>query len=251
MYCVRRVCAAVFAAAAVVCCACGPPPAQAGDRLDNIILFSGRDLWRNGVFANGGLLWAPNGFGRSGFLLKAQLSSGIYRYESEGLGTVYGGELKAALLPGWAFKRGRFELRLFAGPDLELHRLWPDDPYNSLRGRRLGLALALDAWDEPTEATMIAGDASYSTVGPTVAARIAAGWKAFKQFQFYVGPEVQVYGGDGYRQLRGGIHITSLKTGQREWSAALGWAFETAKQQSPYVRFGFVQRLNPASAGSE
>lgn len=241
--------AVIAAAAFVVCCVCTvPSPAHADDdRLANFILYSGRDLWRNGLFANGGLLWAPNGIDRSGFLLKAQLSTGIYRYQSEGLGTVYGGEMKGQILPGWGFKRGQFELKLFAGPDLETHRLWPDDRANSLRGTRLGLTLAADLWDNPTVGTMIAADVSFSTIGPNCAARIAAGLRAFDQF--YVGPEFQAYGGDGYRQFRFGAHITSLKTGQREWSAAVGWAVETNKGASPYVRLGFVQRLNPESDG--
>ena len=114
----------------------------------------------------------------------------VYRYNSGALGnaTVYGGELKGQVLPGWGFKRGRFELKLFAGPDLETHRLLPDDPSNSLRGTSVGLALATELWNEPTPTTMLAADASLSTIGPNYAARIAAGWQAFDQF--YVGPEI-------------------------------------------------------------
>ena len=54
---------------------------------------------------------------------------------------------------------------------------------------------------------------------------------------------MQVYGGDGYRQARFGAHITSLKTGTHEWSAAFGWAFDSDRRDSPYVRLGFMQRL--------
>ena len=243
----RRVCAAVAAAAFVVCSVCSASgPARAGDDDDDLahlILFSGRDLWRNGVFAYGGLLWAPDGFDTSGFMLKTLLSVGAYRYNSGALGnvTVYGGELKGQVLPGWGFKRGHFELKLFAGLDIETHRLWPDDPTNSLRGTSVGLALATELWNEPTANTMIAADASLTTIGPNYAARIAAGWHAFDQF--YIGPETQVYGGDGYRQFRFGVHVTSLKTGKREWSAAVGWAVDTDKRDSPYVRLGFMQRL--------
>lgn len=246
MRCGRRVSAAAATAAAfIVCCVCLVSwSAQAGDdNLARLILFSGRDLWRNGVFAYDGLLWAPGGFDTSGFMLKTLLSAGAYRYNSGALGgeTVYGGELKGRLLPGWGFKRGRFELKLFAGPDLEMHKLWPNDPSNDLRGTRFGLALAMELWDEPSATTMLAADASFSTVGPNYAARIAFGWRAFEQF--YVGPETQVYGCDGYSQFRLGAHITSLKTGKREWSAAAGWAIDTDKRESPYVRLGFMQRL--------
>jgi hypothetical protein len=245
MRCGRRVCAAVVAAAAfIVCCVgSGAWPAQAGDddELAHFILFSGRDLWRNGVFAHGGLMWAPDGFDTSGFMLKTLLSAGAYSYNSGALGTVYGGELKGQVLPGWGFKHRRFELKAFAGLDVETHRLWPDDPNNNLRGTSLGLALAMELWHEPTTNTMIAADASLTTIGPNYAARIATGWRAFEQF--YIGPEAQVYGGEGYRQFRAGAHITSLKTGEREWSAAAGWAIDTDRRDSPYVRLGFLQRL--------
>lgn len=247
MRCGRRVCAAVAAAAAfVVCCLCSSPwRARAGydGDLPSVILFSGRDLWRNGVFAFGGLLWAPSGLDRGGFMLKTLLSTGLYRYNSEALGnlTVYGLELKGQVLPGWGFKRGAFELKLFAGPDVESHRLLPDDPTNSLRGTSFGLALAAELWDQPTTNTMLAADASFSTVGVNYAARVAFGWRAF--YQFYVGPETQVYGGDGYRQFRAGLHITSLRTGHQEWSAAIGWAVDTDRRDSPYVRLGLMQRL--------
>lgn len=226
-----------------------PSPAHAGgDSFANLILFSGRDLWRNGVFANGGLLWEPNGFDSSGFMLKTLLSGGAYRYDSGTLGTVIGGEFKAQVLPGWGFKRGHFALKLFAGLNFETHKLWPDDPANDLHGTSLGLAISTDLWDEPTTDTMVAADASFSTIGANYAARVAFGWRAFDMF--YVGPETQVYGGDGYRQFRAGAHITSLKTGQREWSAAVGWAVDTDKRESPYVRLGYLQRISPASDGT-
>ena len=44
------------------------------------MLFSGRDIWRNGVFAHGGFVVAPSGFDRDGLLLKVMLSGGLYRY---------------------------------------------------------------------------------------------------------------------------------------------------------------------------
>ena len=76
--------AVVAAAAFIVCCVCLLPwSARAGDDdgLAHFILFSGRDLWRNGVFAYGGVLWAPNGLETKGFMLKTLLSGGAYRYD--------------------------------------------------------------------------------------------------------------------------------------------------------------------------
>jgi hypothetical protein len=48
-------------------------------------LFSGADLWRDGRFMHGGLLWSPGGIDREGFTLEAMVSGGTYRYASGAL----------------------------------------------------------------------------------------------------------------------------------------------------------------------
>ena len=242
----RRVHAAASAAAAfIVCCVCLPTgPVWAGDDDDvaHVVLFSGRDFWRNGTFAYGGMLWAPDGFDQDGLLFKLLLSGGLYRYNAGSLGgdQVIGAEWLAQVLPGWRVTRERFEAKVFLGPEYENHRLWPDDPANSLRGQAFGLRFAIDLWDEPTATTMMAGDFSLSTVGPNYSARAAFGWRMLDQF--YAGPETQVYGGDGYAQWRLGAHITSFKTGDTEWSAAGGWAIDSNNRSSPYLRLGLMER---------
>ena len=71
---------------------------------------------------------------------------------------------------------------------------------------------------------------------------LGVGWHVLGEF--YLGPETQVYGGDGYRQFRLGAHVTSMKTGDTEWSAAAGWSFDTDRQSSPYVRLNLMQRIS-------
>ena len=243
----RRVRAAASVAAAfIVCCFCvAAGPARAGDDEDiaRTILFSGRDIWRNGAFVYGGLLYAPDGFEQDGLLFKLLLSSGLYRYNAGDLGgdEVIGAELIAQVLPGFRVTRNHFEAKVFMGPEFENHRLWPDDPGNRLRGPAFGLRFAIDLWDEPTPSTMLAGDLSLSTVGGNYSARAAFGWRVLDK-QFYAGPETQVYGGDGYAQWRVGMHITSFKTGDTEWSAAGGWAIDSNNRSSPYLRLGLMQR---------
>jgi hypothetical protein len=233
-----------LAATVVCCCVCvSAGKAIAGDDDEaRVILFSGRDLWFNGAFAYGGMLWSPGGFDHEGFTFKALLSGGAYRYRADNLGgvTVIGYELAGQLMPGWRIKRGRFEGKFFFGPELQGNRLRPDDPDNRLRGRRVGVAFAADLWYEPTPAMMMALDGSLSSIATNYTARAAVGWKAFDMF--YLGPETQVYGGDGYRQLRFGAHVTSFKTGTTEWSAAVGWAIGSDARDSAYLRLGFLQR---------
>jgi hypothetical protein len=239
--------AAVFIAAALLfCCVCviGRPAAADDDDEQRFILFSGRDIWRNGVFAHGGLLMAPGGFEQDGLMLKVLLSGGLYRYFSGGLGgeRIYGAEGTIQVLPGWRIKRGNLEAKFFFGLDLEQHRLWPDDPFNTLQGRSLGLRMSVDLWYEPTPSTMAAMDATVSSIATNHSARAAVGWRVIDE-QFYFGPEIALFASDGYRHFRLGGHFTAMKTGNMEWTAAGGWARDSDRQSSPYVRLGLMRKL--------
>ena len=206
------------------------------------MLFSGRDAWRNGFYAYGGTVWSPVGFDEDGLRFKILLSGGLYRYFAGNLNEdVTGTQWAAAFMPGWRFKRGPLEVKIFFGPEIATHRLWPDDPDNRLRGRSFGVRFAAEFWAEPTPLTLVTGDAALSSVGSNYAARIAFGWKVFEMF--YVGPETQIYGADDYKQLRFGLHITSMKTGDVEWSAALGWALDTDQRSSLYARLGLLLKM--------
>ena len=55
-----RVSAAMVVVAAFIVCCVGVSsgPARAGDDGAHLLLFSGADLWRDGQFMHGGLLWS-------------------------------------------------------------------------------------------------------------------------------------------------------------------------------------------------
>jgi len=247
MSCWRRVRATATAAAAFFCCCVGLPQGLAwADEDARTLLFSGRDIWLNGVFAYGGFVFAPGGLEDDGFLVKILLSGGLYRYDAENLGgeRVIGAEWLAQILPGWRIKRDVAEFKFFMGPEIQKHRLWPDDPANRLRGMSFGLRAAAEIWYEPTPATMIAADVSLSSIVTSNTARGAFGWRVLEDMLggVYVGPEIQYFGSDGYRHLRLGAHITSLKTDDIEWSAAVGWASDSSRRTSPYVRLNLMRR---------
>ncbi len=242
----RRVHAAAAAVAALAsCCVCiAAGPARADDIEDaRAIVFSGRDVWLNGVFLSGGMLWSPTAIEQDGLLFKLLLSGGLYRYNAGDLGgqRVTGTEFMAQLLPGWHVVRPGFEAKVFWGPEYQHHHLSQNDPANTLNGSKLGLRFAGEIWIEPTNATMLAADASISTIGTSSSARVGFGWKVLDMF--YSGPEAQVYKGDGYSQWRLGAHVTSFRTGDAEWSAAGGWSLDTNNRSSPYLRLGFMQRM--------
>lgn len=213
-----------------------------GGRPDSLLFFSGFDLWRNGAFAHDGLLWAPQGLDHQGFLLKLMIGGGLYRYYSGALSrNVIGREFSASILPGWRFKRGRFTATVFAGLDVQYHRLSPDDPSSTLRGTAAGLRGGVELWYEPTADTMVSADASATSIGPSYSARAAFGWRIFDRF--YLGPEIQAFAFDNdYRQFRVGAHATALKTGPVEWSAGMGWARDSDDRDGLYGRLGMILR---------
>jgi hypothetical protein len=211
----------------------------AGARL---LIFSGTDFWRNGGFLHGGVLWAPDGLDQDGFRFKGLLSGGYYQYQSGALGDapIQGRETLALLMPGWRFKRGTTEVSVFAGLDLENHRLSPDDPSSALRGSDVGLRFAANIWTEPTPGSMAAADASISTIARSYSVHGAIGWRLADLF--YLGPELASFASGDYRQDRVGIHVTALHFGDTEWSAAAGWARDSDRRAGAYVRVGISAR---------
>ena len=250
MRCRRRVHAAIAIAAAFHCCVLWPAPRVAAEEeYSQVMQFSGRDLWRNGVFAYSGFLFAPGGFDRDSLMLKVLMNGGLYRYWPSSMPgeRVVGAEWQTQILPGFRIKRGDAEIKVFFGPEWQTHWLEPDDPGNRLRGRNFGLRFAGELWWERTPDTLIAGDASLSTLATSHSARLAYGWRVTGELlndeSFYVGPEVQYFGADGYAQTRVGLHVTSMRTEDIEWSVGIGYARDTDGHSSPYVRLGLSQRL--------
>jgi hypothetical protein len=237
-----RVSAAAAVAVVFFCCGPSASAGQTGGASERLILFSGGDFARNAAFAHGGLLWSPRGLELPGFTFRLLLSGGAYRYTSGALGNVdvTGREFVAQFLPGWRFTGKRVELKVFAGLDVQNHRLSPDDPSSRLRGADVGLRVAADYWFEPTLQTMIAANGSVSTIVNSYDARAAYGWKLWDRF--YAGPEAQMFASNGYRQWRIGAHVTGFKTQSVEWSLASGFAEDSDRKSGAYFRLGMMTR---------
>ena len=136
-----------------------------------------------------GLHAAAHGFGRAVPLplRRAQQCLGI------------GAEEEAQLLPGWRFKRDRLDVKVFAGLDIKNDATSPYDPSNRLHGTSVGARAAVNLWFDPTPSTMVAADASLSSIATGYSARAAYGWKLHEWF--YLGPEAQTFACVGYSQL--------------------------------------------------
>ena len=241
--------------AGVVVFSAGPALADSNVRTtpQQLLLFSGTDLWRNGGFAHAGALWSPSGLDHQGLVFKVAFGSGLYRYVSGGLGNVEvaGHKTDAVAMAGWRFRGQNLYLTVFAGLDWQRHKLLPNDPGAGLRGDHLGFRGAIEVWYQPTAATMVQADISVTTVGPSYSARLAYGWRLFDKF--YAGPELSAFtADDNYRQYRAGVHITSLSfaTFSRpslrwlnfEWSAGVGYAIDSDDRRSFYGRVGLLTR---------
>ncbi len=120
---------------------------------ETMMLFAGADMWRAGGFAHGGLVWSPGGLDKEGFAAKLMAGAGIYRYRS-GDTPITGDVLVFNVMPGWRFKPGNADIAVFAGLDVQHHRLTPDDLSNAARGTHAGLRLGLDFWWEPSAGTI-------------------------------------------------------------------------------------------------
>jgi hypothetical protein len=215
----------------------------ADTRTAHLLLFSSTDVWHQGGFAHSGVLWAPSGLEQDGAVLKLMLGGGIYRYVSGGLGNleVRGEQLSGSILPGWRFVRGKLIVTTFLGADFQRHRLLPDDPTAGLRGSYVGVRGGFELWYEPTATTMLAADASASSIGPSYSARLATGWRVLDRF--YLGPEIQGFTADGnYRQIRAGLQITGFRTKTFEWSMGFGWATDSDHHDGAYGRLGVFTR---------
>lgn len=231
-----------FCAAVQVLAICGAANAEPGSASDqtakHYLLFSGAELWPAGGFLHGGMVWSPHGLAAEGFALKVVSGAGRYQYWS-GATAVTGHALSLSALPGWRSKWGRLETTVYAGLDFQRHWFRPDDIENRLRGLHVGARLTGEAWYEPTNATMLQGWATWSSIGSGYSIRGATGWRLLDAF--YLGPEVQALGDGHYRQLRAGLHLTAWHTGAFEWSAGLGYARDQTNGGA-YVRVGILTR---------
>jgi len=125
------------------------PGAVAEPSLDRYLLFSGAELWKTGGFLHGGMVWSPNGLGKAGFTVKLMSGAGRYHYWS-GTTDITGNALILSAMPGWRFKRDRFEATVYAGLDMQRHWFHPDDVENTLRGPHVGARFTGEVWyDHP------------------------------------------------------------------------------------------------------
>ncbi|NVO15828.1 MAG: cellulose biosynthesis protein BcsS [Rhodoplanes sp.] len=223
----------------------GPVSAEmlAALEADQIMMFGGTDLWRAGGFLHGGFAWAPDGLAQDGLVLKVLAGAGTYQYRN-GTTQIYAAHALGTVAPGWIFRHDRFIAVAYAGPDIQYHWTLPADLGNPLRGTHAGVRLGIETWWEPLPDTMVKAAGSWSSVGGSYALQAAFGWRVLEPLfgGVYVGPELQAFGDDTYRQLRAGVHVTAWRLGPYEWSAGMGWVTDSDDRAGAYVRLGVLTK---------
>jgi Cellulose biosynthesis protein BcsS len=186
-------------------------------------------------------LWSPGGIEREGFTVKLLAAGGRYLYHSGKL-EVRGDYELLSVMAGYRFKRDRSEFTVYGGPDLQAHRLFPDDLGNRLRGRHWGVRGGGDGWYQPSDGFMANGSVSLSTIGLNYWIRGAVGWYLF-DFA-WLGPELTAFGGHRYQQYRVGAHATAFRWSAFEFSIGFGYARDSDERHGFYGRFGVLLRGN-------
>jgi hypothetical protein len=209
-----------------------------GGMPDQLIYHAGFDVTSWSVGAHGVVQWAPNGFDKDGLIMRFFVSEGLERY-TDGLRNYDTQITRGHILPGYMFHIGGLELQLLAGVDGEYDLLFIDGYPKKWRSN-IGVRGTVDAWWEPTRFLMLQSALSATTIDNGYNTRIAAGWRLYDWF--WVGPEAALSNDFFSQQTRIGAHLTGLRTGAFEWSAAAGHVHDNFQREGLYARFGLTIR---------
>lgn len=210
-----------------------------GTKVERVLLYGGFDIWRFGRTGYGGFYWAPDGLNNDGFIARLLVSRSVERYDA-GQKRFNTSIVRASPLAGWRFKHNDFEIKVFAGPELENRVLTPDVAAARFRGTQLGARVAAELWWEPMPELMLTSAFSASINATSHSARAAAGWRMFEQF--WAGPEISASGDAFSQQVRIGAHLTGFRLAAFEWSAAAGYVQDSFHRSGVYGRIGVLTR---------
>jgi hypothetical protein len=206
---------------------------------ERFLFYSGFDLWNFGYAGYVGAQWAPRSLNSDGFVLSVFMSDGVERFDAAT--TRYRTAIfRAAILPGWRFKRGNLELKIFAGPDFERDVFSPVTLHARPYRDSIGARATADLWWEPTPKAMLSVSASMTTIAGGYSTRAAAGWRMLDAF--WIGPEIAMSADRFSTQYRIGAQLTGFRTAAFEWSLAAGYVQDSFQRNGIYGRIGMLAR---------
>ncbi len=209
-----------------------------GGKPGHLLTFNGFDIWQNGLNMHSGLQWAARGTDTEGLIVRAIAGAGHETLHTPAAAykTL---NYRFAIMPGYKFKRDKFELQVLAGFDGDVARLKADGrsiDVQSVYGGRL----TADLWWEPKPLTMVQASLVVSSIHTAIVTRLAAGW--WLADSFWAGPEVMIQSDRYSSQYRIGAHVTALRLFDVEWSLSAGYAADSFQRSGVYARLGMLRR---------
>lgn len=170
----------------------------------------------------------------SGLRVRLQGVAGTYSYPGAAVRqTVTGVQQEGTLLLGYEWIWQQAALAGYVGMNVRSNELSIVDPGNPVVGTGLGVKVAADLYVNPTDNTLLAVNASYSTLFNAYYARARAGFAIAPGV--FIGPEVTLLGDNFFNGWRAGGHVTGFAVGPMKFSLGAGYAFDRIRKGGYYT----------------
>jgi len=170
----------------------------------------------------------------SGARLRVDGLAGSYDYRIREAGTrVRGEQVEGSALVGYEWVWRDAALAGYVGLNVRDNRLSVPDPTNSVVGTAVGVKSVLEAYANPTDATMVSAYGSYATDHRAYYGRFKGGFALFDRT--FLGPEVTFLGDDFFNQWRVGAHLTGFQIGMLKFAVAAGYVRDRVQKGGFYT----------------
>ncbi len=211
------------------------------ERARKVDLFSGVFGGRQIIIGWAGAFIALNNdLETSGPRLLILGGGGQYKYPSDA------GSFRAAytfgdVLAGWGFEGDNYSINLLAGVNVENHSLNRFDFDNTVQGTEAGAKIRASAYVNPTDRTLVYGEAEYSTAFQTFSAEGKFGYDLFGS-GIFVGPEAGYFDNERTDSWRAGLHVSEINVLGVSVDVSGGFAEDKVVGTGAYGRLGVSRR---------
>ncbi|KAB1073779.1 cellulose biosynthesis protein BcsS [Methylobacterium planeticum] len=211
---------------------------ERADRADDyIVAFDGAATVTSNSSAFGALTTtiAPAGsLVESGPRIRVQAIAGTYSYPGATAGTrVRGEQEEGTVLTGYEWIWDQAAIAGYVGFNVRHNELSILDPRNPVVGTGIGAKVAADIYLNPTLNTLVAANASYSTLFNAYYVRAKLGFMVADGV--FVGPEGTLLGDAFFNQWRVGAHLTGFTVGPMKFSLGAGYAYDRVQKGGYYT----------------
>ncbi len=185
------------------------------------------------TFANMAGTFALTGAAReSGARLRVEGRGGTYHYNLLSGQKISGQQEDGSIMLGYEYLWARGSLIGYVGANVQNNTLSPNDPTNPVQGTGWGFKIAGELYANPTDYTMVAASANYSTHHEFYYARMRMGYAVLDRV--FVGPEIALLGDDFYRQWRVGAFVSGGRVGPFDFGLSGGYVQDAVQGSGGY-----------------